>query len=82
MYIGEGLTLMVFMKLSEQHLKELGFKMGDRVLLLEWLTCQRQLEDQSQLPALHSATITVTIIIVIVWVARGLQCHCKFRTVL
>jgi len=26
-----------FPKLNEQHLKDLGFRMGDRVLLMEWI---------------------------------------------
>ena len=33
----EGITMATFVKLKEGHLKDLGFRMGDRVLLIEWI---------------------------------------------
>jgi hypothetical protein len=36
-FAGECLIMSRFLKLNESHLEELGFRMGDSVILMEWI---------------------------------------------
>jgi hypothetical protein len=57
-FADECLMMSSFLKLNESHLKELGFRMGDRVVLMEWIN--KMNTDCAQLqPSMQSRSSTV-----------------------
>lgn len=57
---GEGLSMSSFCRLNECHLKELGFRMGDRVTLLAWTSQKNGVDLQSQQLQVESALPTTS----------------------
>jgi len=54
-YVDEGLSMANFVKLSEYHLKQLGFRMGERVILVDW-TSTLETQHADVQPVMHCAS--------------------------